>query len=214
MEIEVNVMISNVQTRRRGSSVLMMAGLLAIASTLSACGGDKEAGEYPADFNRMSDAAKVAYMMEHASPDSVARFICLASIGDVDGVRIDTLANATLYAYENYKDGELQDFVRAYDECSARLPLSKRMALGKRSVEQDPMGLGYELGLTYVNEIREQHLDAARVEKEIRDLQEACMRNPEDSATFRRFMTGFKVALERDGSSDVPEEIFRKYAQL
>lgn len=161
----------------------------------------------------MSDAQKVAYVMQSATPDSVARFICRASLGEIKGVKIDTLANATLYAYETYKDTDLQTFAQAYDAFAESLPLDRKMKLRKLAAEQDPMGLGYELGLEYVNRIRMDHKTASDVEAEIKALKDVCDQNPEDSATFTRFMKGFKVALSMDGSNELPGEIYRKYSR-
>ncbi|MDE5843385.1 MAG: hypothetical protein K2H35_06590, partial [Muribaculaceae bacterium] len=184
----------------------MVAGLL-----LSGCGSKGNGGSFPADMGKMSDAEKVAYVMKSATPDSVARFICRASLGDIEGVRIDTLANATLYAYETYKDADLQSFAQAYDSFAESLPLDRKMKLRKLAAEQDPMGLGYELGLEYVNRIRMDRKSAASVEAEINALKKVCSENPDDSATFTRFMKGFKVALTMDGGADIPLEIYHKY---
>lgn len=76
---------------------------------IPACGGkDKNNGQFPEGFSSLSDEQKVAYMMQHVPADSVARFIIYASLGKVEGVKIDTLNNATLKAYETYTDTALQ----------------------------------------------------------------------------------------------------------
>lgn len=195
--------------RRNHSQVMigLLAGLLAM---LSACGGDKSV-KLPSEVTSMSDTEIVAYIMQKESPDSVARFICNAALGKIEGVKIDTLANATLYAYENYKDDKLQSFAAAYDEYAEKLPLDEKMMLRKLAAIEDPMGLGYTLGLEYVNSIRVDHKNATQVEKEIASLKSACAKNPEDSLTFKRFMTGFKVALDYDGANEIPREIYNKY---
>lgn len=183
------------------------------AGMSASCSGHRESGAFPDDFNSRSDARKVEYVMRNATPDSVARFICAAALGDVEGARIDTLANATLYAYETYKDADLQTFAMAYDEYAESLPLDKKMRLRKLAAEEDPMGMGYQLGLEYVNSIRTDHKNASQVEAEISALKKACSANPEDSATFSRFMKGFKVALEYDGNNEIPREIYNRYVQ-
>ena len=189
-----------------------LAGGSVIIALISSCGGkDKSGANLPGDFAARSDAQKVAYMMKNASPDSVARFICRGALGEIPGVKIDTLANATLYAYEHYKEAELQTFSVAYDEFAESLPLDRKMKLRKLAAEEDAMGMGYQLGLEYVNSIRMDHKNAAEVEAEIAALKKAC-ENPADSATFTRFMKGFKVALEYDGNNEIPREIYNKYA--
>ncbi len=165
----------------------------------------------PKGFASMTDAAKVEYMMKHVSPDSVARFLCDAALGRTPGVKIDTLSMATLYAYENYKDDDLQTFSIAYDSYAEALPLPDKMQLRKLGAQDDPMGLGYQLGLEYVNSIRIDNKNAAAVESEIKALQDLCAKSPEDSLTFKRFMKGFKIALDMDGSEGVPMEIYNKY---
>ncbi len=191
--------------------VFAFIGVLGFFAT--ACSGDKQSGDFPKDFNKRTDAAKVAYVMKNATPDSVARFICRGALGEIEGVKIDTLANATLYAYENYKDEELQSFATAYDEFAENLPLDKKMQLRKLAATEDAMGMGYQLGLEYVNAIRTNHKSAEDVAVEIAALQKACAKNPEDSSTFSRFMKGFKVALEYDGGADVPRAIYNKYVK-
>ncbi len=198
-----------------------MPGLLGVAvmlcsmagGMLVSCGGSQgAASKFPKDFNSKSDEEKVAYMMQNASPDSVARFICRAALGELPGVKIDTLAIATLYAYETYKDKNLETFSHAYDTFADGLPLDKKMTLRKLAATEDPMQLGYALGLEYVNSIRLDHKNAKVVEEEIAALKKVCSQNPEDSAMFPRFMKGFEVALQIDGEGDVPKEIYNKYA--
>lgn len=191
-----------------GMAIMVMAGV-----SLMSCKSDKTSIQsMPAGFDKMSDNEKVAYMMKHAKPDSVARFICRAALGDMPGIKIDTLANATLYAYEIYKDDDLQTFSQAYDSFSESLPLDRKMTLRKLAALDDPMALGYQLGLEYVNNIRMDKKNAKTVEAEIASLKKVCAENPEDSATFRRFMKGFEVALVADHGSDVPRAIYDKYA--
>lgn len=187
---------------------------LAVMLTLivAGCGNGKDnTSNFPKNFSGLSDSAKVEYMMSHVSPDSVARFICDASLGKIEGVMIDTLSNATLYAYENYHDDDLQSFSTAYDEYAEHLPLDEKMRLRKLAAQEDAMGMGYALGLEYVSMIRLDHKNASVVEAEIAALKRACDAEPEDSLTFERFMKGFKVALQQDNGSDVPEEIYKKY---
>lgn len=193
------------------------ASLPAIAFTLlmillSACGkGSDGQGAFPKDFDQLSDEAKMEFMMKNVTPDSVARFICDASLGKVDGVRIDTLSMAALYAYEHYKDDDLQSFQAAFDSYAENLPLADKMKLRTLAASDNPDALGYQLGLEYVNDIRLGNKTTAQVESEIEALRKACASVPGDTMTFKRFMTGFKVALDQDGSEGIPKQIFEKY---
>lgn len=202
-------------SRKVSGVVKTLLASAALAILAVSCGGNgKTNSDFPAEFNSMSDAQRVRWMMDKVSPDSVARFICNAALGKVEGVRIDTLANATLYAYEHYQDEKLQTFSSAYDEFAEQLPLDEKMTLRKLAALEDPMGLGYELGLEYVNMIRIDCKKSAEVESEIQALKRACDKNPEDSLTYKRFIKGFQVALEYDGGSGVPKDIYDKYSKL
>lgn len=192
-------------------TAFMAFGLLVLAQ---ACGGGSDShGYFPKDFAKMNDAAKMEYLMKSVSPDSVARFICDASLGRIEGVRIDTLSMAALYAYENYKDDDLQTFQTEFDSYTENLPLPDKMRLRKLAASENPAAMGYQLGLEYVNDIRMGKKSGGEVEAEIDALRIACNEDPEDSLTFKRFMTGFKVALDADGADGVPRQIYDKYSK-
>lgn len=94
----------------------------AVVSVCS-CGGKNGSGDFPDNFGTIGDAGRVSYMMKNVTPDSVARFICDAALGKVEGARIDSLPTATLYAYEHYKNTDLASFAAQYDAYSQSLPL-------------------------------------------------------------------------------------------
>lgn len=175
------------------------------------CGKKGKEADMAARLSGMSDLAIMQYMMENVSPDSVARFICDASLGKIEGVKIDTLSMAALYAYETYKDDDLQSFQTAFDGYADNLPLADKMRLRKLAASDNPDALGYQLGLEYVNDIRTGKKQGKDVEAEIAALKTLCEASPEDSLTFKRFMTGFKVALDQDGSDGIPKQIYEKY---
>ena len=178
----------------------------ALATAVAACGGKGSDGSsFPEGFNTLSDAQRVAYVMEKASPDSVARFICLAALGKVPGAKIDTLATASLYAYEHYSDSTLTIFSDEFDRFSSSLPLPDRMRIIAQAGLIDPQGLGYELGLHYVDQIREQKMTPAQVKEEVEALRKACADDPK---TFTRFLTGFKTVLKLDRGKDLDAEIY------
>ncbi|MDE5662649.1 MAG: hypothetical protein K2L35_08340 [Muribaculaceae bacterium] len=187
---------------------ILMLPLLMVA----ACGAKSgEQSGFPKNFGALNDAAKMDYMIQNAAPDSVARFICQASLGRIEGVKIDTLNLAALRAYEYYKDDELQSFQAAFDDYVQSLPLPDKMRLYKLAASDNPSQLGYKLGLEYANDIREGRMTAAQVEAEIEAMRKACSEEKEDSMVFKNFMTGFQVVLDNYGSDGIPPEIYSKY---
>ncbi len=190
---------------RRFIPVALMALLLLIP----ACGGkDKNAGAFPDGFASLSDEQKVVYMMEHASADSVARFIIYASLGKIEGVRIDTLNNASLKAYETYTDTALQTFSWEFDRIAEELPLHDKMRLRSLVGAEDPQGLGLTLGLEYMNQIRVKGMSADEVLSELKELKKASADDPD---LYARFLIGFRTVLRYDKNSDMPKEIYTRF---
>lgn len=186
------------------------AGPLALASLVFiSCGSRKTAAQtMPEDFDQFADTAKVAYMMYAVSPDSVARFICDASLGKSEVGRISAFPEATAYAYQNYADSNLIVFSQEMDYYSANLPLAEKMKIYAMAGKTDPQRLGYELGLEYVGYIRDNKTGVEDVKREIEALKTAC---GEDSLTYIRFLKGFKTVLQADRGKDLPEEIYNVF---
>lgn len=183
--------------------------LMALILIVPACGGkDKNAGTFPDGFASLTDEQKVVYMMEHASADSVARFIIYASLGKIEGVKIDTLNNASLKAYETYTDTALQTFSWEFDRVAEELPLHDKMRLRALVGAEDPQGLGLTLGLEYMNQIRVKGMTADEVLKELQELKKA---STDDSDLYARFLIGFRTVLRYDKNSDMPKEIYTRF---
>ena len=176
---------------------------------IPACGGkgDRSNG-FPDDFKTLSDSQKVAYMMQHASADSVARFIIYAALGKVEGVRLDSLNEASLIAYETYTDTALQTFSWEFDRVAEELPLHDKMRLRALVGSEDPQGLGLTLGLEYMNQIRIKEMTADQVEAELKELKRACSDDPD---LYARFLIGFRTVLRHDRNSDMPAEIYSRF---
>lgn len=192
--------------------LLLICGIAITLLCFYNCGGNDGNGlkDLPKNFNSMSDSQKVAWMMEKVTPDSLARFLFQAALGRIPGVKIDTLAMATLYAYENYKDSALIAFSDEYDRYPQSLSLPDRMKVYIIAGRSDPMGLGYSLGLEYVNQIRENQMSTQQIDAELKALKEVC---GTDTMMFDRFMKGFRVALKVDHGHNLPESIYNKYIQ-
>ncbi|MDE6023568.1 MAG: hypothetical protein K2G13_08720 [Muribaculaceae bacterium] len=188
---------------------LIPLALMSLIIALSACGGkSKSDNDFPEGFDKLSDQQKVAYMMQHASADSVARFIIYAALGKIDGVHIDTLNNATLKAYEAYTDTALQSFSWEFDRLAEELPLHQKMKLRALVGAEDPQGLGLTLGLEYLNQIRLKGMTADQVLEELTALKKESKDDPD---LYARFLIGFRTVLRYDRNSDMPKEIYTKF---
>ncbi len=183
--------------------------IMTLILLIPACGGkDKNGGNFPDGFASLSDEQKVVYMMEHASADSVARFIIYAALGKIEGVKIDTLNNASLKAYETYTDTALQTFSWEFDRVAEELPLHDKMRLRALVGSEDPQGLGLTLGLEYMNQIRVKGMTADEVLKELQELKKASADDPD---LYARFLIGFRTVLRYDKNSDMPKEIYTRF---
>lgn len=175
------------------------------AFILTGCGGSgKGNGNFPEDFNTRTDGQKVAYVMEATSPDSVARFICYAALGQVDGVRMDSVSQAVMYAYEHYQGADAEAFGREFDRVQENLPLDDKMRIMKLAGTQDPLGLGLQLGLHYIDRIRDNKLSAGDVKAEISAFHKACAN---DTDTYVRFVKGVKAAVKADNGRGLSPQV-------
>ncbi|MDE6019157.1 MAG: hypothetical protein K2G85_10135 [Muribaculaceae bacterium] len=188
---------------------LLPAIIMALILMIPACGSkNKNSGDFPENFNSLSDEQKVAYMMEHVSADSVARFIIFAALGKIDNVRIDSLNNAALKAYETYKDTALQSFSWEFDRIGEELPIHDKMRLRTLIGSEDPQGLGLTLGLEYLNRIRVNNMSAEQVFEELTEFKKASADDPD---LYARFLIGFRTVLRYDKNSDMPKEIYDRF---
>ncbi len=184
-----------------------------VAALLSGCRSKSDTGQnaFPEGFMTQSDSQRVAFIMANATPDSTARFIINAALGKVKGAKIDTLATATLYAYEHYRDQELSIFSDAFDGYMSSLPLGEKMKVYLMSGKSDPQNLGLQLGLEYVSNIREGSKTVKEIDSELAAFKDACA---EDSATYKRFVKGFKAALKADQGKDLAPDVYERYANM
>ncbi|MCM1437232.1 MAG: hypothetical protein NC194_04985 [Prevotella sp.] len=161
----------------------------------------------------MSDKARVDYLVKNLTPDSVARFLVNASLGDIAGVKIDTLMVAQGYAYSKYESQpeEMAIFSAELEHYSASLDLCRKRRLYSMSGLHDPEGFGYDLGLEYVNNIRDKRLSVKDVTREIAEFKKECSGDPD---TYKRFVKGFRTALELDRGKGVSIEIYQRFITL
>ncbi|MDE5713890.1 MAG: hypothetical protein K2I16_09765 [Muribaculaceae bacterium] len=183
---------------------------LIVASVACSRTAEEQSAGLPSDFNSFDDVSKVAYLMKNSTPDSVARFICEASLGKLPDARIDTFAIAAAYAYEMYSgnDSSLRVFSEEIDRYPETLGLPDKMKIYFMSGKSDPSRMGYQLGLEYLNHIRENAMTVDQIKAEIEAFRQAC---GEDSVTYKRFLKGFNIVLKHDHGNDLPEEIYDSF---
>lgn len=188
------------------STICVIAACVMIAGCSSKDGNSSQ--KFPSNFKTMSDKERMDYVMRTADPDSVARFLCNAAVGKVDGARIDSLNMAYLYVMERYSGGDLDKFAVEFQNAKDQLPLAEKMQADFKLGLADSLQVGYDLGLGYVNQIRSKNLDVATAKQEISDFKKACGR---DTATYNRFIRGFKTALRSDYGKDLKKEIYNTF---
>lgn len=193
-------------------TVKLLATSLLITCAISSCSKEKkeQTEGFPPDFNTYTDAAKVDYVMKHAGPDSVAHFVIDATLGRLGNIRIDSLGLAAAHAYSNYNDSSLVVYSTVFDEYSSTLPLPDKMKIYVAAGKSVPQQLGYQLGLEYVSQIRENRKTVGRVKEEIEEFRKACA---DDTVTYTRFVKGFQTALKVDHGQDLPEEIYKTFSE-
>lgn len=194
---------------------LFLIGISLVLPLIVSCKGhgDGRRANVPDEFANMNDEERVSYLVKNVSPDSVARFLVDASLGDLKGVKIDTLMVAQGYAYEKYENQpeEMAVFSSELERYSASLDLPRKKRLYAMSGMHDPEGFGYDLGLEYVNYIRDKGLGVKEVTAEISELKKVCKNDPE---TYTRFVKGFKTALRLDHGKGISEDIYQRFVNL
>lgn len=176
---------------------------------ITACGSrNKNAGNFPENFDKIGDIGRVQYVMQNTDTDSLARFLINTTLGLNPGVRMDTLSNAVIYVYDHLRDEDLDNFSMQFDSYVESLPLADKMKIYTQAAIDDPLKLGYKLGLEYLGSIRDENKSVNVVEKELKDFKKACAT---DTATYRRFIIGFRTALSVDSGKDVSSEIYHRF---
>lgn len=190
--------------------IFHFTGIAVLLLLLAACSkkGNGDAIEIPANFNAIGDTARVAFMIRNVEPDSVARFICYGALGRSEQGRIDSLGIATSYAYEKYTGQDLVLFADQYENFVASLQLPDKMKMYAMAGVEDPQKLGLQLGLEYMQQIRDKNLSVEDVEKELAAFKKAC---GDDEETYRRFIVGFHTVLKADNGHDMPRAIYEKF---
>lgn len=188
-----------------------MMAILAIGTVGCKKESDGDRNGLPGNFAKMTDQERMAYLMRQADPDSVAHFLCYAFLGRVPGASIDTLAMAYLYAIENYRGEDAEKFGTAFELVLKELPLADKMHTQFALGLADTLSVGYDLGLGYVSQIRRRDMKPKEIDEDIANFRKKC---GSDTATYNRFVRGFKLALEVDKGKDLSNEIYTRYISL
>lgn len=190
-------------------SITPRLAVMAILLCFGLLGGCKKSDNVsvPGDFKDFPLDKKMEFIMSKATPDSVARFVINASLGKIDGVELD-LAEANLYALEHYRNKEADEYSTEYQAYPQKLPLLDKMNFNYMEAFLDSGQVGYHLGLEYLTYVRENNKNVKNVRDEIREFKEIL---GSDTATYRRFMMGFKYALKNDRGVDLDEDIYNEF---
>lgn len=189
--------------KTRWLQVSLFAVLMFIFCACSKGDGSK----LPDNFKNLSTVDQMEYLMASLPADSVARFICDAAMGKVYNARIE-LQPALTYAYEKYGEDDLVAFQMALVQYQEGLPLNEQVRLTKLLGIEDLDQYGYDLGLSYVGTIRVEHKNIQQISEELARLQKECKSDPD---FYKRFMKGFKTALEYDRHHDLDDNIYLKF---
>ena len=196
-------MSANLWSMTRASLIV----LCWIAVAITGC-KKKEITEVPDTFNSLSTEEKMALLMKKLPPDSIALFVCDAVMDKKSDNKID-INEAISYAYLNYKEEEQIEFGDAISQYGRNLPLNEQMKFFTlTNLTEDPDAFGYQMGLHYVGTIREEGKDAKQVKEEIDRFMKEC---ENDRATYKRFIKGFKIALQEDRGKDLDEKIYTQF---
>lgn len=181
--------------------------LVAALLVLGACGKKDNGLRVPENFDTMTNEQKMQVLMEEKKPDSLALYICKLAMGEVPGASIQ-LDQAQLYAVEHFPEEDLIPFMEEMKKYEYSLPLYKKVKFVKMAGMEDPDLYSYELGLSYVGTIRDDKKDRDRVKQELDDFKKACKT---DREFYKRFMKGFKLALEEDRHRDLDDKIYIEF---
>lgn len=185
---------------------LWQSACFAIIFLLLACskGGNNH---LPDNFKSLSTPDQMEYLMGRIPPDSLARFICNAAMGKIYNARME-LQPAMLYAYEKYDEDDAVQFQMALAQYQENLPLNEKVRITKLLGIEDPDQYSYDLGLSYVGDIRIEQKDINQISEELAKLQKECKSDPD---FYKRFMKGFKTALQHDRHHDLDDKIYLKF---
>lgn len=173
----------------------------------AACGSRNGADGDWSEFNSKSIEGKMKYLTSEMSPEEVAIFVCDASIGKKGNARV-SLPEARDYLYSHYTQEQIEEFEIACGNYVFDLPLHEKVRYAKADATENIDAYAYELGLGYVGAIRENKKDVSSVKEELKLLQAECKT---DRDFYRRFMKGFKLALENDRHRDLDEKIYLNF---
>ena len=192
---------------KRSTITRIFIFVMLLTFTMTACKKSETEVKLPADFQNYTVDEKMEYVMTKETPDSVARFVINASLGRIPGVELDLNA-ANLYALDNYQPKDAEIYSGEYTVMVQKLPLREKMKYYYMEGFQDSIQVGYHLGLEYLTYIRENKKNVKNMKEEVKKFKEILQ---QDTATYRRFLVGLKIALENDRGVDLDEDIYNEF---
>lgn len=187
----------------RTAGVMLLCVSALIVSGCRRSGSDN----LPDNFKSLPTDQQMDILMKDMTPDSVASYICDAAMGKKYDTRIE-LAKAKAYAYEHYNEAEIVQFDEVIAQYKESLPLHEKVRFTKLEGSDDLDMYGYELGLAYVGTIREEKKDINQISDELNKLMKECQL---DKDFYKKFMKGFKTALNYDRHHDLDDNIYLKF---
>lgn len=188
----------------RSNHILTLLMVVVLIAGITGCKKEGKSSNVPADFNSLTTDKQMEYLMENMTPDSVAIFISEAAMGQIYDAKME-LNPALSYAFEHYNQEQQDSFIRAAEQYKKKLPLHEKVKYVKLEGFEDIDNYSYELGLSYTGIIRDENKSVEQVKDELEALKKECKYDPD---FYKRFMTGFKYALEADRHRDLNDKIY------
>lgn len=170
---------------------------LTIGSGLFSC-GKGNSYNLPSGYESYSDSAKVAWMMEKYTPDSIARFLCRDVAGIDSAFRINDFNQAVVQIYTGYDEENKSKFGKELNDYSATLPAKYKMRVyyaGSRGVGRR---LGYSLAEDYLQSDSKDN--CAGLKEDYEALKEICAGDPK---FIKEFYEGAESAFRQKGKAFV-----------
>lgn len=149
--------------------------------------------------------------MREFSPDSLAVIICKSVLGELgEEKKISDLRGSLIYIVENYNDSSLQVFNQKLQNYTDTVQTKTRFKIYSLAAEGNEIRLGYQLGLEYLDSIKENKMTAEEVINNISYFSE----NYEDSSKYNNLLQGFSVAVNPEIAGNAGREIYDKIKLL
>ena len=173
--------------------ILLFAGFLFCACSFKNVENNEP---LPENFNEWSDSTKISFVMKRVSPDSTARFLCLAALGRLPEAKIVSFKDAVGHVYMAYEDSAKIVFYNEINDFPTKLPLEDKLRLYVMAGDGKPGRLGYRLGKEYAAGLHSGNITETEVLEEINVIENLLGDNKTDREKFK---AGLKTSLSQGG---------------